>query len=334
MTARIYVALSDNDFDRLYDEDARKRLAAIGDVVRGEEHEGRVPVPSDIGDEYDALVTSWSTKPFDPSVLRGRRLRLAVHSAGSVRNLFPVDALGGSLRLAQGGADAMALAVAEMSVAFAMAHLRNVVWHDRRFQASRDWAEGGKGVVGQSIAAQRIGIVSLSRVGRHFARLVRGLGATTIRAFDPYASADDARELGAEPVGLDELCASSDVLSVHAPSTPETEGMLGAAQFALLPDNAVVINTARAQVADEAALLAEVQSGRLRVALDVFSDEPLPSDSPFFGLEGAILTPHVAGGTVEARWAQGERVVDEIEQFLHDGTLQGEVTAENYHRLG
>jgi len=334
MSIRVFVAITDSEFDRLYDKPVRERLAALGDVVRGETVNGRAQVPADVASEFDVLITSWSTAPFAPVILDGPRLRLAVHSAGSVRGLFPRAALDGGFRLAQGGADAMALAVAEMTLALTLAQLRNVVWHDRRLQQSRDWRTGGFGVLGQSIAAQRIGIVSLSRVGRHFAAMVRALGATQVRAYDPYATAESAAEIGVQLCSLEELCRTSDVLSIHAPATPETEGMLGASHFALLPDGAIVINTARAQVTDEQALLAEVQSGRLRVGLDVFIDEPLDPDSGFFGHENAILMPHVAGGTVQARFAQGAHVVDEVAGFLRDGTLISEVTAENYHRLG
>ncbi|MGM7670830.1 NAD(P)-dependent oxidoreductase [Microbacterium sp. A93] len=334
MTPRIFIAIGDTDFARLYDADAQHRLAQLGEIVRPSTPTGNVRVPTTIGDDFDVLITSWSTEPFDPAVLNGSRLRLAVHSAGSVRRLFPIEALGNDLRIAQGGSDAMAEAVAEMAVTMTLALLRNLVLHDRRFQSSRSWITGGVGMLGQSIAAQRIGLVSLSRVGRHYARMVRGLGATAVRAYDPYATADEAAQMGVELCSLDELCATSDVLAIHAPSTPDTAQMIGAPQLALLRDDAIVINTARAEVTDEQAILTEVRSGRLRVGLDVYSSEPLPADSDFFGRENALLTPHVAGGTVQARFGQGHAVIDEIERFLTDGTLHAEVTSANYERLG
>lgn len=333
MTPRIFIAIGDADFARLYDADAQHRLAQLGEIIRPSAPVGTVSVPSDVGDDFDVLITSWSTEPFDPAMLRGSSLRLAVHSAGSVRRLFPIEALGADLRLAQGGSDAMAEAVAEMALTMTLALLRNLVVHDRRFQSSRSWITGGVGMLGQSIAAQRIGLVSLSRVGRHYARMVRGLGATAVRAYDPYATAGDAARLGVELCSLEELCATSDVLAIHAPSTPHTSQMIGAPQLALLRDDAIVINTARAEVTDEQALLAEVRSGRLRVGLDVYTTEPLPAESDFLGRENALLTPHVAGGTVQARFGQGHSVIDEIEHFLTDGTLLAEVTPENYERL-
>lgn len=333
MSTRILVAMSDRDFQKLYDETAQRKLAEIGEVVHADVTDGTATVPEHVGSDFDVLITSWSTQTFDPKILDGSRLRLAVHSAGSVRKLFPVDALK-TLRLAQGGADAMAVAVAEMAITLTLAQLRNLPRHDRRLQATHDWQEGGFGVLGESIAAQRIGIVSLSRVGQHYARMARGLGASDIAAYDPYASPEAAQAAGVQLVSLDELFERSDVLSIHTPATPETKGLLTAQHFARLRDNAIIVNTARAEVLDESALLAEVVSERLRVALDVFTTEPLPADSDFYGRENVLITPHVAGGTVQARFAQGAHVVEEIEAFLHAGTLRSEVTVDNYDRLG
>lgn len=334
MSMRICMALNDLDRSRLYSAAEMSRLEALGEVVRPPAMSaGTVPLPPGTGDDFDVLITSWSTAPFDPALLRGDRLRLAVHSAGSVRRLFPVEALDGSLRLAQGGSDAMAEAVAEMALTMTLALLRNLTLHDRRLQATRDWRLGGNGMLGQSVAAQRIGVVSLSRVGRHYVRMLRGLGATDVFAYDPYASETDAAELGVQLCDLDTLCARSDVLALHAPSIPETVAMIGADQLALLRDGAILINTARAEVTDERALTAELVSGRISAALDVFTTEPLPADSPLLGLDNVLLTPHVAGGTVQARFAQGRASVDEIVRFVQNDALLAEVTPQNYHRL-
>lgn len=334
MPTRILVAMTDGDFDKLYDNASQQRLATLGEVHRAEVADGRAVVPSDVASTHDVLITSWSTQPFEPSILTGHRLRLAVHSAGSVRALFPAESLRSGMRISQGGADAMAVAVAEMAVTLTLAQLRNLYKHDRALQRTHDWVQGGFGVLGESISAQRVGIVSLSRVGQHFARMIRGLGASNIAAYDPYATAESAERAGVRLTELDELFATSDIVSIHTPATPETTGLIQAHHFALLRDGGIVINTARAEVTDEQALLAEVTSGRLRVGLDVFATEPLPHDSAFFGHENALLTPHVAGGTTQARFAQGAHVVDEIQGFLHDETLRSEVTRENYHRLG
>lgn len=329
--ARIYAAVSAEEMDRLYDPQTQRGLADLGELVLAGGN-GPVELPARLADEYDVLITSWSTAPFPPEELRGERLRLAVHSAGSVRTLFPREVLD-DLRLAQGGSDAMALPVAELALTLTLAVLRNLHTHDRGLQQTRDWEAAGHGMLGRGIAHQRIGVVGLSRTGRHYVRMVRGLGVTRVAAYDPYATAADAEELGVQLVGLEELCRGSDVLAVHAPATPQTRHLVDRRLLALLPDGAILVNTARSAVVDEAALTDELVAGRLRAGLDVFDEEPLPSTSPLFGLPNVLLTPHVAGGTVEARYAQGATVLREITGFLTDGTLRFEVTRDNYDRL-
>ncbi|GAA4430643.1 hydroxyacid dehydrogenase [Georgenia halophila] len=332
MTPRIYVAVQPQEFDLLFEPEVAARLRDAAEVDFAPSGTGKVPVPPGVGQDYDVLITSWSTAPFEPETLRGDRLRLAVHCAGSIRGLYPRQVLE-DIRLAQGGAGAMATAVAEMALTLTLAVLRNLHIHDRGLQATHDWQAGGHGMLGQALHARRVGIVGLSRVGADYARMVRGVGAQHLTAFDPYVSPELADELGVELLPLEQVLAGSDVISVTAPATPETAGMLGPAELARIPDGAVLVNTARSAIVDEAALLAELSSGRLRAGLDVFDTEPLPSDSAFFGLENVILTPHVAGGTREARWTQGRVVAGEVSRFLDDGTLEHEVTAERYDRL-
>jgi phosphoglycerate dehydrogenase-like enzyme len=144
--------------------------------------------------------------------------------------------------------------------------------------------------------------------------------------YDPYLSEEQAGELGVSRMGLDELMSGCPVVSVQAPVTAETHHMLGARELALLKDGAVFINTARSQVVDQDALLAELQSGRIQAALDVFDQEPLPVDSPFRRLENVIISPHIAGASRQARLRQGEIVVSEIERFFSGQPLRYRVS--------
>ena len=331
---RVYVAITPRELAVLYDAPTLARLRAVAEVVLAPETgEERAALPEGIADEYDVLITSWSTAPFAPAQLVGSRLQLAVHTAGALRGLFPKEVLSQGVRLAQGGSAPMAAAVAELALTLTLVLLRDLHSMDRRLQATRDWHEGGSGRLTHGIRAQRIGIVGLSRVGREYASMVRGLGVQDVLAHDPFTTPAEAEEMGVELVDLAQLCERSDVLAIHAPVTDETRGMLDAGLLARLRDGAIVVNTARSAVIDMEALTAELVSGRLRAGLDVFDIEPLPADSPLYGLENAVLTPHVAGGTVEARLAQGAGVVDEVTAFLAGTPMQYEVTEEIYDRL-
>ncbi|MED4604755.1 C-terminal binding protein [Paenibacillus validus] len=139
-----------------------------------------------------------------------------------------------------------------------------------------------------------IGLVGFGRIPQALAEKVKPLHLRVI-AYDPFFPADVAKQKGVELVSLDALCEQSDFISVHAPLTADTKGLLGEKQFALMKKDAVVINTSRGPVIDEQALIAALEKGQIAgAALDVVEEEPIASDNPLLRMEQVILTPHVA----------------------------------------
>lgn len=156
-------------------------------------------------------------------------------------------------------------------------------------------------LIGREIAGKRMGLVGFGAIARDVARHAKALGMT-VAAYDPYAPAGDAWQ-GIEKLELDALLSTSDVISIHLPLTPETRGLIGEAAFAKMKSDAILINAARGGIMDEAALGAALKGGRLGgAALDVFEQEPLKADGAklFAGTPNLILTPHIAGNTVES----------------------------------
>jgi (S)-sulfolactate dehydrogenase len=156
-------------------------------------------------------------------------------------------------------------------------------------------------LIGREIAGKRMGLVGFGAIARDAARHARALGMT-VAAYDPYVPAGDAWQ-SIEKLELDALLATSDVISIHLPLTPETRGLIGEAAFAKMKPDAILINAARGGIMDEAALVAALKGGRLGgAALDVFEQEPLKADGAkvFAGTPNLILTPHIAGNTVES----------------------------------
>jgi phosphoglycerate dehydrogenase-like enzyme len=162
-------------------------------------------------------------------------------------------------------------------------------------------------------------------VGRVVIRLVKAFGCRVLVA-DPLLTSECARALGVERRDLAVLLAESDVISLHAPLLPETRGMIGAAELARLKDGALFINTARAHLVDEAALLKELESGRIHACLDVFTDEPLSADSPFRHLANVTISPHAAGHSAETHLWQGRAMADEIRRFINGEPLHYEIS--------
>jgi phosphoglycerate dehydrogenase-like enzyme len=145
---------------------------------------------------------------------------------------------------------------------------------------------------------------------------------------DPLLTAERAAALGVEQHDLATVLGESDIVTLHAPVLPETRGMIGAEQFARMKSGALFINTARAALIEEAALLAELQSGRITACIDVFADEPLPPDSPFRRLENVVISPHSAGHSADTHKAQGRAIVEEAARFIRGEPLAFEVSRE------
>jgi len=157
-------------------------------------------------------------------------------------------------------------------------------------------------LIGREIAGKRMGLVGFGAIARDVARHAKALGMT-IAAYDPYVPTEDAVWQGIEKLELDALLSTSDVISIHLPLTPETRGAIDEAAFARVKPDAILINAARGGIMDEAAMVAALKGGRLGgAALDVFEQEPLKADGAklFAGTPNLILTPHIAGNTVES----------------------------------
>jgi glyoxylate reductase len=197
-------------------------------------------------------------------------------------------------------------AVADLALALILAVRRRVVEGDRLVRSGA-WADswvGGK--LAEELSGSTLGLVGLGRIGSAVARRAVGFDLRVLYTRRSGA----ASEIG-EHRALDELLAESDVVSIHVPLTAETERLLDARRLALLRDGACLVNTARGEIVDEQALVAELVSGRLRAGLDVFAHEPhVPPE--LLGLPNVVLTPHIGSATRQTREAMTRLVVDNV----------------------
>ena len=206
-------------------------------------------------------------------------------------------------------------AVAEMAVALLLAATRHLLTADADVRSGNTFRDGSipyQRFRGWEIAGRTAGLVGLGAVGRATRWRLAGLGMRVI-AHDPYN--DEARH------GLDELLAEADVVSLHAPVTDDTAGMIGARQFAAMRDGVVFLNTARAQLHDTNALVDALRDGKVAAAgLDHFVGEWLPTDHPLVGMPNVVLTPHIGGATWNTEARQAQMVADDLGALLSGKT--------------
>ncbi len=211
---------------------------------------------------------------------------------------------------------ANAESVAEYVVTTAMMLLRGAYASTRAVEAGT-WPRQTLSQ-GREAAGKTIGLLGFGGIGRLTARKATALGMRAI-GHDPLVPDDDAawRSAPAQPRTLDALLGESDVVSLHLPLTPGTRGLLGADRLGRMKRDAVLVNTARGGIVDEAALAAMLREGRLGgAALDVFDEEPLAAGSPLAGAPRLILTPHIAGVTLESNERVSALVAERVEAAL------------------
>jgi len=201
---------------------------------------------------------------------------------------------------------------AEHAVGLLLAVARNISAADASLQGGQ-WKRSK--YTGVELDGKTVGVLGLGRIGVLFAQRMAAFGVTLL-AYDPYVQAARADHVGARLVSLDELLAQSDFISVHLPKTPETVGLIGAAELARAKPGVRIINAARGGLVDEAALAEAIRSGRVAGAgIDVFAKEPCTS-SPLFGLPGVVVTPHLGASTAEAQDKAGLAVARSVKLAL------------------
>lgn len=267
--------------------------------------------------DIDVVISGWGAPRFDADVLAEMpRLRAVLHSAGSVRD-FVSDALWDRAVAVSNSADLNADPVAEYTLAsILMAGKKAPFLAADARQHRDDWGSFRAARGDLSNTGLTVGIVGFSRIGRKVVALMnKVMNGITCLVADPCADASTIGHAGARLVSLEEILPAVDILSLHAPSLPETRHMIGAAELAAMRDHAVLINTARGALVDTAALEVECTSGRLHAILDVTDPEPLPRDSSLFDMPNVMLTPHIAGshGAETRRMADG--ALDELERL-------------------
>ncbi|MFF1450492.1 hydroxyacid dehydrogenase [Streptomyces sp. NPDC058274] len=312
---RTALAMGPEAATAVFTPDALESLGQVCDLVPP-------PALHDFGTEHahavlrdvEVLVTGWGCPVLDASVLdRAPRLRAVVHSAGTVRELISQACWDRGIEVSSAAA-ANALPVAEYTVAMILLTGKRALERARDLRSARRREDplGTTRDVGNF--GRTVGILSASLIGRRVIELLRPYDLNVL-LHDPYVTAEEAAALGVESVGIDELFARCDVVSIHTPLLPATRGLVGRRLIGAMRPDAVLINTARGAVVDQDALTEAAALGRIRAVLDVTDPEVLPPGHPLWDCDNVLITPHLAGSQGN-EWARlADLAVSEVARW-------------------
>ncbi len=268
----------------------------------------------------DALIVRSAVQVDADLLEHARKLRVIGRAGVGVDNI-DLDAATRKGIAVMNTPGANAIAVAEHALALMLAMARHIGRANELMHAGK-WEK--KSLQGTELRGKTLGIVGLGIIGIEVARRARVFGMEIV-AHDPFVSATVAKEQGIRLAKLEEVYAAADYLTLHVGLTPQTAGMINADSVKRMKRGVRLVNCARGELVDEAALAQAVKQGLVAgAALDVFTDEPL-KNSPLTALDNIILTPHIAGSTYEAQEAVGYQIALQVKEYLKHGVIQNAV---------
>jgi D-3-phosphoglycerate dehydrogenase / 2-oxoglutarate reductase len=265
------------------------------------------------GEGWDALVVRSQTR-VDAELLEAAAPRLSVVGVASIGiDRIDVEAATRAGVMVVNAPTGNTIAAAEHTLALMLALLRHVPDANASVRAG-EWERAR--YTGRELRGKTLGIIGLGKIGKLVARRAAGFEMRVLAA-DPYLTGDQAAEVGARLVGLPELLARADVVTVHTPLTAQTRGLLGRAQLEAMKPGAFVLNVARGGIVDEHALADALGAGRLAgAAVDVYSAEPIAADNPLRDAPNVVLTPHLGASTSEAQDRVGVEMAEQVVMAL------------------
>lgn len=332
-------------FLRTFEKEDLDYLRTFADIVNEES------IPETVDKEYmkkwlksaEAAFSCWGTPGFSKEILDcAPGLKVILHAAGTAKAIVTDEIWRRNIRVAT-AAPVIAIDVAETALGGIIYWLKQFRRFDdiiRRDQWDTKYKVGGESVVNNVKPMMKrlnsrltVGIVGASFVGKNLIRFLKPFGVN-ILLYDPYVNAEKAETLGVKLSSLEGIAEQSDVVSIHAPSIPETNNMINRNFFARMRDGSLFVNTSRGSVVNEKDLIDELRRNRIYAYLDVFEKEPLPSESPLSKLENVLLTPHISGGhTTNGGFERGRYIINQLYSYFSLGSLTDEVAEEMMERM-
>ena len=273
----------------------------------------------EIIDGYEGLIVRSATKVTSDLIARATRLKVIGRAGVGVDNV-DVDAATRRGIVVANAPESNIVSAAEHTIGLLLALARNIPQAHAALTAGR-WERSKWG--GVELADKVLGVLGFGRIGRQVARRAVGLQMKVV-AYDPFVSVERFRELGVDSASFDEVLARADFLTLHLPLTDDTRNAIDAAAIAQMRDGVRIVNAARGELVDEAALIAALESGKVAgAAIDVYVKEPY--NGPLLQAPNVVVTPHLAASTEEAQDRAGVIVAEQVVAALEGGLVTNAV---------
>lgn len=271
----------------------------------------------------DICITGWGCAAFDENVLANAdRLKLIAHTGGTVATLTSEAIYRKGIRIVSAN-DCFAESVAEGVIAYILAALRDIPYWDGVMRTG-----GWKPLlyINEGIMERTVGLVGFGAISKILVGMLKPF-RVGIKVYSNHLDNKEAERYGVKSASLEEIFSTCNIISLHAAQRPETYHMVNERLLQMIPEGALLVNTARGSIIDEEALIKELEKGRFKAVLDVYTSEPLSVDSPLRNLKNAILMPHMGGPTVDRRVYCTKMILEEMYRFMNGRELEHEISS-------
>ena len=329
---KILVTVGDGEVkESFFTPKAKAALEALGDVEYNDT--GRQAYTKEELIEHvkdvDILVTGWKTPRIDEDVLKAaNRLKIHAHTGGTVATMICKEEYDRGIIVLSGN-DLFAKSVAEGCLAYTLMSLR-CLYDEVNSIKNNGWRRitgTNSGVIGE-----KIGIVGYGAIAKYYIDLLKWFQPEILVA-SRYITEEDAKQRGVRIASAEEIFETCDVISLHAALNKENRGMITGELMKKIKPGALFVNTARAGIVEEEAMIQELKTGRFRAVLDVYHQEPLPADSQLRNLDNVLLFPHMAGPTFDMREKVTLKLAEDIRAILEGRPYEDGISYEYAVRM-